>query len=508
MRPPDSPERGARRLPRAWIGLAGLVALGFALRLLKAGSQSFWHDEAYTVAIVRADFAGMLAQVADTERTPYLYYAVAWAWAQFFGDSELALRSLSVIFGVATIVVVYAAGARLFSRPAGLIAALLVTLNPLLIWYSQEARSYALVTFLAALSLLGFAGSLTAGRRSDYALWSLASAAAVATHYFAALPVLVEGLLLLRIGDRRRRFAVAVAFPAAVAVALIPLAAEQAARTADPVSPLIARLVQTLTQFLLGENAPSVTGRLPKALLALLVLVAIVIAWRSSRSRLSGRLGACAAIAIAAPIVATLGAAVGPDFFIGRNMIVGAPAAVVALGGLFVAARPAARTAAVAVLCVVFLGGELWMLTSVSLQRADLRRAGAIVQPAHGCDAVLVYPAYEVKPLALYQPNAQALPSAGAEVRGVGVLWTIDFKRLKRQSPLSWWSSWASRRVGPLPPPAADMKVALRDVGPGFRYVRYAGEEPRRLGPDDLAATEAKEPRALLVCGRVPPRAP
>ena len=84
----------------------------------------------------------MLGLIPQTESTPPLYYCVAWVWARVFGYGETGLRSLSAVCGVLLVPVVYAAGAKLISRRAGVIAAAFATCSPLLIWYSQEARSY------------------------------------------------------------------------------------------------------------------------------------------------------------------------------------------------------------------------------------------------------------------------------------------------------------------------------------------------------------------------------
>ena len=70
------------------------------------------------------------------------------------------MRSLSALFGAATVPLAYCIGAELSSRRAGLITAALVAVNPMLIWYSQEARSYALLVFFCAASLLFFARAL------------------------------------------------------------------------------------------------------------------------------------------------------------------------------------------------------------------------------------------------------------------------------------------------------------------------------------------------------------
>ncbi len=116
----------------------------------------------------------MLREVRASESNPPLYYVLAWGWSKLFGTGEAGLRSLSALFGAATIPLAYLIGKDLLSRRAGLITAALVALNPMLIWYSQEARSYALLVLLCAASLLFFLRA----RRSGEA-WDLAAVVAV-----------------------------------------------------------------------------------------------------------------------------------------------------------------------------------------------------------------------------------------------------------------------------------------------------------------------------------------
>ena len=131
---------------------------------------------------------------------------LAWGWAKEFGTGEFGLRSLSALFGLATVPVAYAIGAELSNRRAGLIAAALVAVNPMLIWYSQEARSYALLVFFCAVSLLFFVRALDSRRTSDLSLWALASALAICSHYFAFFAVGIEAVWLL-VALRSRRLA-------------------------------------------------------------------------------------------------------------------------------------------------------------------------------------------------------------------------------------------------------------------------------------------------------------
>src|SRR5207247_1213703 len=147
-----------------------------------------------------------------------------------FGLGEGGLRSLSALFGVATIPVAYLIGRELGSRGAGLITAALVAVNPMLIWYSQEARAYALLVLLTAVSFLFFLRFRRSGAGRDLVLWSASSALALASHYFAVFPVTVECAWLLAAppAQRRRPTILAVAVIGAAGMALAPLALHQA----------------------------------------------------------------------------------------------------------------------------------------------------------------------------------------------------------------------------------------------------------------------------------------
>ncbi len=145
------------------LALGGLVAVAATVRFSSLGLQSYHHDEVITaIRVIPGSFGEMLHEVKASESNPPLYYVLAWGWAKVFGTGEVGLRSLSALFGAAAVPVGYLIGRELASRRAGLILAALLAVNPMLIWYSQEARSYSLLVFFGALSLLFFVRALDA----------------------------------------------------------------------------------------------------------------------------------------------------------------------------------------------------------------------------------------------------------------------------------------------------------------------------------------------------------
>src|SRR3954469_14191994 len=198
--------------------LAAITLLGALLRFLTLGHQSYWGDEGATVGLIRMGLGDMLGAIPDSESTPPLYYVLAWGWTRLFGSSgEWGLRSLSALAGTATIPVLYAAVCTLVTRRAALIAAALAACSPLLVWYSQESRAYALLGLATALTLWFFARAL-AGRRHALAWWAGAAAVALATHYFAAFVVVLQAVwLVARAGTTAaRRAALAACIPLAL----------------------------------------------------------------------------------------------------------------------------------------------------------------------------------------------------------------------------------------------------------------------------------------------------
>src|SRR5215216_3024628 len=201
--------------------LALIVIAAAALRFATLDVQSFWYDESVSVSLIREGFSGMLDRIPGSESTPPLYSVLAWLWTRPFGTGEVGLRSLSALLGTLCVPAFWLAARELVSRRAALLVAALAAFSPILVWYSQEARAYALLLLLGALSLLFFARALTGGERRDFA------ALALTAHYFALFLVVPEAIWLLARAPDRRRAAVAVALPVAAGLALLPLALHQ-----------------------------------------------------------------------------------------------------------------------------------------------------------------------------------------------------------------------------------------------------------------------------------------
>lgn len=418
--------------------LAGIVALGCAVRFASLGLQSFHHDEVITAGrVIPGSFTDMLHQVARGESNPPLYYVFAWGWAQAFGTGEFALRSLSAVFGVATVPLGYCVGRELVGRRAGLIAAGLIAVNPMLIWYSQEARCYALLVFLCAASLLFFVRALRGRNSVDLALWALASALALCSHYFAVFAIGIESLwLLIALKDRWRVVVPAVAAVGLVGLALIPLIVAQV----NPAhigwideSPLSSRTFQTGISFLVGETG-HVIAEPPRERYALLPAILagaalLLVALRGSRVE---RRGTAIGLTIGLGVVAlaTGAALVGRDYIVERNLL---PALVplgigVSVGFAIERARRLGLLLAV-VLCSYWIAFDVYVTQTPNLQRPDYKGIADELGPARVPRAILTWK-LAADPVRFYlRDHSRRVYSGETPVRQLDVIGKSTIKR-------------------------------------------------------------------------------
>jgi mannosyltransferase len=402
--------------------LIALTLAGAALRFATLDLQSFWYDEAVTVRLLHMDLAGMLSAIPNKESTPPLYYVLAWLWTRPFGTGEVGLRSLSALLGTAAIPVFYVAARELCSRRAALVVAALAAFNPLLVWYSQEARSYALLVLLSALSLWGFARLLRRPDGKAAALWAVASALAVATHYFAVFLIVPELIWLLWTRPARRPTLAAGAFVLAVGLALLPLAVHQ--RSLDLAgyigqSSLASRFASTGKSFLLGYDSPF---EVIASVIALLVAAAAGVVGLTRPAEDDARGARVAAGLGGAAVALPLGLAIaGADYLQPRNLLVAwLPLAVVVAAGLL-AAR-SLGTAATALICGLGLASAVGVAVEPTWQRDDWRGIARAVGPSRAARAVVVQPANGAVPLGIYLRGLVPFPANGARVREIAVV--------------------------------------------------------------------------------------
>ena len=301
-----------------------IVLLGIGLRFATLGVQGFSDDELFTAWLMKMPLPHMLATIPKTERTPYLFYLVDWLGGRAFGTDEVGLRVLPALFGAATVPFVYLAGALGASRRVGLAAALFAAVNPFLIWYSQEARSYSLLILLVAVSLVFLIEYARSGRGAALAGWAVASAAAVATHYFALFLVVPEVAWVATRGQGRTAVRLALAaIPVVVGGALVPLMEAQRGAVGDALGgtgrTLFERLVAIPKNFLVGFAIPFEAGAAVVAGAAAVVALWLALTRTEGRERrLAHATAALAGAGIALPLIIAL---LGFDYLQSRNTI-------------------------------------------------------------------------------------------------------------------------------------------------------------------------------------------
>ena len=141
---------------RCWTCAIGVMLLATFARLWGLGTQSLWMDEAFSYLFGTLPL-GMAweTMIVDAVHPP-LYYLLLRPWLALVGESELVLRFPSAVVGVLTVAILYRAERCWLDRRTAGWAPLLLALNPFHIWYSQEARMYALLGLLSLVVLVAF----------------------------------------------------------------------------------------------------------------------------------------------------------------------------------------------------------------------------------------------------------------------------------------------------------------------------------------------------------------
>jgi len=173
---------------RELVLLAAIGALALALRFYQLAGKSLWLDEAVQARSAHLNtLEEVLAQVyVDVNQMP-LPYVVTWLLRPW-GDSEFILRLPAVVEGTLMVLAVYVLAKALFGTRSGLVAALLSAIFPFAVWYSQEARSYALFMLLTTVQVYCAYTAVKRGRLVDWLALAALTTLNLYAHYLAFFP--------------------------------------------------------------------------------------------------------------------------------------------------------------------------------------------------------------------------------------------------------------------------------------------------------------------------------
>lgn len=459
-----------QRVPlRYRTGLLAMIALcAVAADIRLATSRGLWVDEAISVRQAQLPFGQMLADMRNTDVHPPLHHALLWVTVRLFGTSELAVRLPSLIAGVALVPAMAWTGRVIYDRRTGWVAAAFAAVAPFCVWYSQEARMYALFMLFAALAVGAQVQAVRRGLRRDWIIYAVSTAALIWTQYFAFLPVLVQQAAFVWVlwrdrTDRARRKALvrgwltAMALVTVALIPLVPVLHGQFTAYTNRSSGLVpgqagansSAIGGTISIYAVGANliwgiwgyhADGVMVQVA-ALWPLVMLLALVLL---GRGRSGPSLLLLALVIVPMTMLFVIGS-IKRDLFELRYFS-GAVPAMLLLGARLVTAttrRRVAGLAAAGVLTLTMVTGLVDQQVNGSNPRLyDFRGALDVVRRIDAASAVgpagagagkpvLLYePSYLADVIAYYAPDIDALPLGSKLPAGTGTVWVLATDRV------------------------------------------------------------------------------
>jgi 4-amino-4-deoxy-L-arabinose transferase-like glycosyltransferase len=394
-------------LTPARVELAAVVllsAIGLGLRLTEV-SRSLFTDEAYSLALAQRSLPHMFSLFGfESNGTPYPI--VLWPLIRLFGDSVVILRAPAVAAGVAGIPALWWTARRYGGRAVAVLAAGLLALSPMAVFYSQAARPYSFVVLAGTLSFGMLPRALESNRRRWWGGY-VASMTVLAYAELLAAPIVLpaQAVLLARAdGATRRRWLRSLAAVALLCVPLVVAAVIERGRR----NPLywLPRPDRTLVKLALQEFTVGFIDIGALRWLILLVSAALVLIaalqlrrWRAVEQRVA--FAATLAWALLPGALLLVGSVVTPLFY-PRFAIVALPGMCLLVALAAVAVFSSRRGAVLAVCCVAALG--------VAAVVADVHQRNALQEDWR---RAAVWLRERPPGVPLVVDNAQVLPALG-----------------------------------------------------------------------------------------------
>ena len=164
-----------------------IILVATLVRLPWLSVQSIAFDESFSLAVGLSDWPTLFQAILSDGVHPPLFYVIHKGALTLWGDSGFGQRFLAALFSIVAIPLIFWAGRLIFDRRVALLAALLLALNPLQVWFAQEARMYSLLSALAIFSMAVFWQAMRTGRARYWIALTVVNSIIFGLHYFGFL---------------------------------------------------------------------------------------------------------------------------------------------------------------------------------------------------------------------------------------------------------------------------------------------------------------------------------
>lgn len=425
--------------------MLGVIGLAFALRLYHLDFQSLWRDEVDAILFASRDWLTMLAMFSRAGENGPLYFVMLWPSLSLLGEAEFAVRFSSVMCGVLAVPLTCALGRKILSACeirqatgqatgataaslameggqtnwAPMFAALLVACSPYLVWYSQEAKMYALLVCLTAASLRLLWSALCHNRPIHWAGYVVLTSLSFYTHILA-VALLPAHVLLFVAGGKPfwRRWRPALVVLGCLTLPYLPLARWEipvllsSFETGHPFYPLPDMLYILFTLLSFGFRAPA----LPAIGTVVFVLLAGSILYRTERGLTPNLLARRPQIALwicfLVPVIGVYLISLGMPIFADRYLIaIAVPFYLLLACGLEALRQRSYIVWGLCLIALLWINGQGAWVQSQTRLKADFRSAAAhFAKQASPQDLVIVQMPYVHRTFEYYyrQPYRRA----------------------------------------------------------------------------------------------------
>lgn len=175
------------------------VSVGAIFRFYKIDFQSVWLDEIHTLneADPQKSFKEVYETLLIAEPHPPLYFFIVHIFFKVFGYTTFVARGFSAILGITGLFSIYFLGKELFSKRVGFYAVILLSFNYFHLYYSQDARMYAMMFLTATVSFIYLIRFIRLPSYKSAILFGLCSTLMIYSHFFALFVLVSQYLILL-----------------------------------------------------------------------------------------------------------------------------------------------------------------------------------------------------------------------------------------------------------------------------------------------------------------------